>query len=308
MNSAKLRDRSNLVKQLATKAGFDYCGISSAEFLEQEAPKLENWLKNNNHGQMRYMENHFDKRLDPRILVPGAKSVISLMVNYYPEKEQSKNAPKISRYAYGDDYHKVIKDMLFSLFKQMKTAVGNIEGRVFVDSAPVLEKAWAKNSGLGWVGKNTNLIKPSAGSYFFLAEIISDLELEADGPIKDYCGTCTRCIDACPTDALATPYVLDAQKCISYFTIELKEAIPEWAKDKMENWMFGCDICQEVCPWNRFSKPHSNAALNEDYQRLEMSWKEWEELTENTFKEVFGKSAITRTGFHGIKRNLDFLT
>jgi len=307
MHSAKLKTQSETVKALAAQAGFNFCGIQIADFLEDDAPRLESWLTNNSHGQMRYMENHFDKRLDPRLLVPGAKSIISLMVNYYPKIEQQKDAPKISRYAYGDDYHTVIKNMLFQLFSEMKLQFGNIEGRVFVDSAPVLEKAWASKSGLGWIGKNTNLIRPSSGSYFFLAEIISDLELAPDGPIKDYCGTCTRCIDACPTDALATPYVLNAQKCISYFTIELREAIPVWAKGKMENWMFGCDICQEVCPWNRFSKPHSNPGLEEDPERLSMNTNEWHELTETTFSKVFGKSALTRTGFNGIKRNLTFI-
>lgn len=307
VDDIKKLENSQLIKQLAFECGFDFCGISDACFLEEEAPRLEQWLKNGYHGKMQYMENHFDKRLDPRLLVEGAKSVISLLFNYYPEKTQPEDsAYLISKYAYGSDYHYVVKDRLRTLVKQIQEKLGDFNARVFVDSAPVMDKVWAKRSGLGWVGKNANLITTTSGSFFFVAEIISDLALSADGPIKDYCGTCTRCIDACPTDALATPYVVDGSKCISYFTIELKEAIPESFKDSYDKWVFGCDICQDVCPWNRFSKPHN---VPEFEPRSFINWEkeEWEELTEALFIETFRNSAIKRTKWEGLKRNIAFV-
>lgn len=258
---------------------------------------------------MQYMENHFDKRLDPTILVPGAKSVISVLLNYYTHKKQSDpEAPKISTYAYGNDYHTVIKNKLNALIREMNSHIGDFTFRVFVDSAPVLDKAWAKKSGLGWIGKNANLINKEMGSFFFIAEIICDLDLEYDTAIKDYCGTCTACIDACPTDAIVEPYVVDGSKCISYFTIELKdEIIPKEFKGKMENWMFGCDICQDVCPWNRFSSQHTVDEFNPTTNVLDIGKNEWKELTEEIYKELFKQSPIKRTGFRGLKRNIDFL-
>jgi epoxyqueuosine reductase len=297
-----------LIKSEAKRLGFDYVGISKADFLEEEAPRLENWLNNNMHGEMSYMQNHFDKRLDPRLLVPGAKSVISLLLNYYPSGEQTDPAaPKISKYAYGKDYHLVIKKKLNGLLEFIRDNIGEVDGRAFVDSAPVLDKAWAKKSGLGWIGKNSNLINKSSGSFYFIAELIVDLELEYDGAVKDYCGTCTKCIDACPTDAIVAPYVVDGSKCISYFTIELKENIPTDVKGKFENWMFGCDICQDVCPWNRFSKPHAEPHFHANAELLNMKREDWVELTEETFKRVFKDSAVKRTKFVGLKRNIEFI-
>jgi epoxyqueuosine reductase len=297
-----------LIKTEAKRLGFDYIGISKAEFLEEEAPRLESWLNKNMHGQMSYMENYFDKRLDPRLLVPGAKSVISMLLNYYPSQEQQdKTAPRISKYAYGKDYHFVIKEKLNALLEFIKENIGDVGGRAFVDSAPVMDKAWAKKSGLGWIGKHSNLINKDSGSFFFIAELIVDLELEHDGPIKDYCGTCTKCIDACPTDAIIAPNVVDGSKCISYFTIELKESIPDDVKGKMDNWMFGCDVCQDVCPWNRFSKSHSEPHFEPGNGLLEFTKKDWEEITEETFRRVFKDSAVKRTKFSGLKRNIDFL-
>lgn len=299
---------SLLIKAEAKRLGFDYVGISKAGFLEEEAPRLENWLNQNMHGQMSYMQNCFDKRLDPRLLVPGAKSVISMLLNYYPSEEQNdKTAPKISKYAYGKDYHFVIKEKLNALLEFIKQNIGNIEGRAFVDSAPVMDKAWAKKSGLGWIGKNSNLINKQSGSFFFIAELIIDLDLDYDGPIKDYCGTCTKCIDACPTDAIVSPHVVNGSKCISYFTIELKESIPADVKGKFDNWMFGCDVCQDVCPWNRFSKPNTEPHFNAENGMLGFSKKDWEEITEETFKLVFKDSAVKRTKFSGLKRNIEFL-
>ncbi|MBX2845691.1 MAG: tRNA epoxyqueuosine(34) reductase QueG [Saprospiraceae bacterium] len=297
------------IKAEAHRLGFSFFGVSSAGFLEEDAPRLENWLNENRHGKMAYMANHFDKRLDPRLLVPGAKSVLSLMYNYYtPKKQADSKAPKLSQYAYGKDYHFVVKDKLKALAHFIDQNVGAFNGRVFVDSAPVLERSWAKKAGLGWIGKNTQLINNKAGSFFFLAEIICDLELEADGPIKDYCGTCTACIDACPTDAIVEPYKVDGSKCISYYTIELKEAvIPVNDQDKFENWMFGCDICQDVCPWNRFSTSHQTPEFEPHPDLLAMSASDWEELTEEVFQEFFRKSAVKRTGFKGLKRNINFL-
>lgn len=297
------------IAQKAYDLGFQFFGVSKAEFLEDEAGRLEKWLTNQQHGSMSYMENHFDKRLDPSLLVPGAKTVISLMYNYYTEDKQTdKQAPKISSYAYGEDYHHVVKDKLKELMAFITEHIGEVNGRVFVDSAPVLEKAWAKKSGLGWVGKHTNVINKQNGSFFFLAELISDLDLEADGPIKDYCGNCTACIDACPTDAITEPYKVDGSKCISYFTIELKqEIIPDEMAGKFDNWMFGCDICQDVCPWNRFSTPHKESRFLPKSELLDMNAREWQELTEDVFENLFNRSAVKRTKFNGLKRNIEFL-
>lgn len=307
MNQLKAK-HTDIVKREAARLGFDFCGISIAGFLEEEAKHLEQWLNSNYHGKMAYMANHFDKRLDPTKLVPGAKSVISLMINYYPSNQQlHSDAPKISKYAYGNDYHEVIKEKLKQLIETLRNEIGGIEGRAFVDSAPVLDKAWAKKSGMGWMGKNTNIINKKNGSFFFIAELITDLDLVPDSPVKDYCGTCNRCIDACPTDALIAPYQIDASKCISYLTIELKEQIPDNFKGKMEGWAFGCDVCQDVCPWNRFSKPHHHQALMPNEQLLSFSKDEWFELTEVVFKRVFSKSAVKRTGFKGLTRNLSFI-
>lgn len=299
---------AQFIKREAKALGFLSCGIAKAGFLEEEAPKLEEWLRQGRHGQMKYMENHFDKRLDPTKLVPGAKSVITLLFNYYSEeKQQDASAPKISQYAYGEDYHHVIKQKLRQLLERLRDNIGAIEGRVFVDSAPVMDKAWAQKAGLGWVGKNTNLIAKSTGSFFFIAEIILDLDLPADLPVADHCGSCTACIDACPTDALTAPYEIDGSKCISYATIELKEAIPTHFQGKMDGWMFGCDVCQDVCPWNRFARPSEEPAFRPSAELLEMNQRDWEELTEETFRRVFKKSAVKRTKFQGLQRNIRFL-
>lgn len=255
---------------------------------------------------MKYMENYFDKRLDPGLLVDGAKSVISLLYNYYPEKKQPENVPKISKYAYGKDYHEIIKEKLHEFLLTLKVKIGNINGRAFVDSAPVLDKAWAAKSGLGWIGKNSNLINKEQGSFFFIAELIIDVELEYDGPLKDYCGTCTRCIDACPTNAIVEPYIVDGSKCISYLTIELKEEIPNEFKDKMAGWTFGCDVCQDVCPWNSFSQPHNEPLFSND-KLLRFSEAEWHDMTEETFNVIFKHSAVKRTKYKGLKRNLQFI-
>lgn len=295
------------MKREAARLGFDFCGISKAEFLKDEAPRLEKWLKENKHGEMKYMENYFDKRLDPTLLVDGARSVISLMYNYYPSQKQNADAPKISKYAFGNDYHEVIKEKLTVFLNTLKEQIGDINGRAFVDSAPVLEKAWAAKSGLGWVGKNANLISKSHGSFYFLAELIVDVEMEYDGPIKDYCGTCTKCIDACPTQAIVEPYVVDGSKCISYLTIELKENIPADFKGKMDNWVFGCDVCQDVCPWNSFSTPHHEPLFNDNRNLLSWTENEWQELTEETFKIVFKQSAVKRTKYFGLLRNLRYI-
>jgi epoxyqueuosine reductase len=304
----KHRDTQS-IKRIAKELGFDYCGISKAGFLEKEAPRLENWLKANMHGKMSYMENHFDKRLDPRLLVPDAKSVISLLFNYYSSENQTDlNAPKVSKYAYGEDYHFVVKRKLKDFLSNIQDEIGEVSGRVFVDSAPIMDKAWAEKSGIGWIGKNANLINKKKGSFFFIAELILDLDLNPDSPDKDHCGTCTRCIDACPTNAIEKAYVVNGSKCISYLTIELKdEIIPTEFKGKMENWMFGCDICQDVCPWNRFSSPHNESSFNPNGKLLGMKKTEWEDLTEEVFQELFKKSAVKRTKFKGLKRNIDFL-
>lgn len=303
-------ERTRLLKEEAYRLGFDFVGIARAEQMTEEAHRLEAWLNQGAHGQMHYMENHFEKRIDPRQLVPGARSVVSLMYNYHTAEEQEDTtAPKISKYAYGKDYHFVIKRKLKDLLAYLRQEIGAVEGRCFVDSAPVLERDWAKRAGNGWVGKNTLLIHPKQGSYFFLAELIIDLDLEYDGPIKDYCGRCRRCIDACPTEAIAPEgYIVDGSKCISYFTIELKEAIPESYRGKFENWMFGCDICQEVCPWNRFSKPHAEPEFLPHEDLLKMTKRDWTEMTEEVFREVFRHSPVKRTKFQGLKRNIDFLT
>jgi len=300
---------SKLIKDEAKKLGFLFCGISKAEFLEDEAPRLESWLNKNMHGEMRYMENHFNKRLDPRLLVDGAKSVISMGLNYYTDNAQSDpSAPKISKYAYGQDYHTVIKDKLKRLLEIINEQIGEVGGRAFVDSAPVLDKAWAKKAGLGWIGKNSNLINQKTGSFFFLAELIVDIELEYDiEPTADHCGTCTRCIDACPTDAIVGPYVVDGSRCISYLTIELKNEMPREFKGKMENWMFGCDICQDVCPWNKFSVIHNEPAFDPHPVLLGLNRADLQEITEDVFQKVFKNSAVKRTKFTGLKRNIDFL-
>jgi epoxyqueuosine reductase len=308
MSSIIKSKNTAFVKSVAKSLGFMYCGVSKADFLEDEAKHLESWLKQGKHGKMTYMENHFDKRLDPRLLVDNAKSVVTLLFNYYtPDEQEDLEAPKISKYAYGEDYHFIIKDKLKSFMQEILQEIGEVNGRVFVDSAPVLDKAWAKKSGLGWMGKNTNIIHPKEGSFFFIAELILDLELEYDGPIKDYCGTCTKCIDACPTGAIE-PYKVDGSKCISYLTIELKdEIIPKEFSGKMENWMFGCDICQDVCPWNRFAKKHNEPRLDPHENLLKMSKADWEDLTEEIFREIFKKSAVKRTKLSGLKRNIKFL-
>ncbi len=298
---------SKFIKTEAQRLGFLSCGISKAGFLEDEAPRLERWLNNNHNGQMAYMANHFDKRLDPTLLVDGAKSVVSLLLNYYPQEFQSSERYKISKYAYGRDYHFVIKDKLKELLFAIQATIGEVSGRVFVDSAPVLDKAWAAKSGLGWIGKNSNLITQKVGSFYFIAELIIDLELEYDTITTDHCGTCTACIDACPTQAIVAPYVVDGSKCISYFTIELKDHLPQEMKGKFDDWMFGCDTCQDVCPWNRFSKPHKEPLLEANMELLSLTKNDWEELTQETFAKVFKDSPLKRAKFSGIRRNLDFL-
>jgi epoxyqueuosine reductase len=300
---------SSLIKKEAKKLGFMFCGISKAEFLEEEAPRLEAWLRKGMQGEMQYMENHFDKRLDPRLLVDGAKSVISLGLNYFTGKGQADPlSPKISKYAYGTDYHYVIKDKLKQLLQVINEKIGEVNGRAFVDSAPVLDKAWAKKAGLGWIGKNTNLISKKVGSFFFLAELIIDLELEYDvEPTADHCGTCTNCIDACPTEAIVAPYIVDGSRCISYLTIELKNEIPQEFKGKMDNWMFGCDVCQDVCPWNKFSVLNHEPAFSPHPDLLNLKSKDWADITEDVFQKVFKNSAVKRTKFSGLKRNISFL-
>ncbi|RIV25092.1 tRNA epoxyqueuosine(34) reductase QueG [Fibrisoma montanum] len=308
MNTATIR-HTQLIKHKALELGFDFCGIARADFLEDEAPRLETWLKNGMHGQMDYMANHFDKRLDPRLLVDDAKSVLTLLLNYYPEQRlpEGDDDYKLSKYAYGTDYHFVIKDKLKDLMAFIRTEIGEVGGRAFVDSAPVMDKAWAKRAGLGWVGKHTNLINREIGSYFFIGELILDLDLEPDSPMADYCGTCTRCIDACPTEAIVAPYVVDGSKCISYFTIELKEALPDDVRGKFNNWVFGCDICQDVCPWNRFARPHQTPEFAPHPDLTTFSRNDWEDITEEVFREVFRRSAVKRTKLEGLKRNIRFV-
>ena len=296
------------IKKEAKRLGFSFCGISKAGYLEEEAPHLESWLKNNMHGEMNYMENHFDKRLDPTLLVEGSKSVISLLYNYYPNTFQREDTFKISKYAYGEDYHFVIKDKLKDIVHFITDEIGEVSARVFVDSAPVLDRAWAKKSGLGWIGKNGMLINKNQGSFFFLAEVILDLELDYDNPVTDHCGTCRACLDACPTEAILPNKVVDGSKCISYFTIELKdEILPKEQAGKFNDWAFGCDICQDVCPWNRFSLGHNEPKFEPKEKLRNYSKSEWKELTEEIFQEIFKKSPVKRTKFKGLKRNIDFL-
>lgn len=298
---------TQFIKQKAHDLGFSYCGISQATFLEEEAPRLENWLKNNMHGEMNYMENHFDKRLDPRLLVPGAKSVVSLLLNYFPAEQQNPNSYKISKYAYGEDYHFVIKDKLKDLLHYINDEIGAVDGRVFVDSAPVLDKAWAAKSGLGWVGKNNNLIRKTEGSFFFVAELIIDLELQYDTATTNHCGSCTACIDACPTQAIESPYIVNGSKCISYLTIELKDAIPDEFSGKLDDWIYGCDVCQDVCPWNRFAKPNAEPLFKPKPTLIDYDKQQWNDLTNELFNEIFKKSAVKRTKFSGLVRNIAFL-
>jgi len=298
---------TELIKAEAKRLGFLSCGVSKAGFLEEEAPRLESWLNKNMQGEMAYMENHFDKRLDPTKLVPGSKSVISLLLNYFPNETQREDSFKISKYAYGTDYHFVIKDKLKELLYFIQSDIGDVHGRAFVDSAPVLDKAWAAKSGLGWMGKHTNLLTKQLGSFYFIAELIVDLELEYDTPVTDHCGSCTACIDACPTQAIVEPYVVDGSKCISYFTIELKNELPTEMSGKFDDWMFGCDVCQDVCPWNRFSKSHREPLFDPNPDLLSMSKTEWAEITEEVFQELFRKSAVKRTKFSGLKRNINFI-
>jgi len=290
------------------RLGFSHVGISQAGFLEDEAPRLEKWLAGNMHGKMAYMERWFDKRLDPRLLVDDAKSVISLLLNYFPEESQPEGVPKISKYAYGLDYHRVIKEKLRALLDYIRTAIGEVNGRAFVDSAPVLDRAWARKSGLGWVGKNSNLIHPRAGSFFFIAELIVDLDLDADGPMKDYCGTCNRCMEACPTQAIVEPFVVDGSRCISYFTIELKENIPDSFKGGYADWAFGCDVCQDVCPWNRFSKPTGEQQFLPKGESITHTENDWLEMTEEVFRQQFGESPLLRAGLEKMKENVRFIS
>lgn len=298
---------TQLIKTEAKRLGFLSCGISKAQFLEEEAPRLEKWLNKNMHGQMSYMQNHFDKRLDPTKLVEDSKSVISLLLNYYPEQTQTEDSYKLSKYAYGTDYHFVIKDKLKQLLAFINEEIGEVYGRAFVDSAPVLDKAWAAKSGLGWIGKHSNLLSQKTGSFYFIAELIIDLELDYDNPTTDHCGTCTACIDACPTQAIVEPYVVDGSKCISYFTIELKDELPSNMKDKFDDWMFGCDVCQDVCPWNRFSKPHNEPLFNPHPELLSMTKNDWQDITQDVFNKLFKNSAVKRTKFSGLQRNINFL-
>mgnify|MGYP005997700617 CR=1 FL=1 len=298
---------TNSIKTEAKRLGFLSCGISKADFLEEEAPRLEKWLNNNMHGEMSYMANHFDKRLDPRKLVEGSKSVISLLLNYYPDNTQLEDSYKISKYAYGQDYHHIIKGKLRQLQEFITEEIGEVHGRAFVDSAPVLDKAWAAKSGLGWVGKNSNLLTQQVGSFYFIAELIVDIDLEYDHAVTDHCGTCTACLDACPTQAIVEPYVVDGSKCISYFTIELKNELPNEMKGSFDDWMFGCDVCQDVCPWNRFSIPHNEPLFNPHPELLSMTKKDWEEITVDVFQKVFKKSAVKRTKYGGLTRNIEFL-
>lgn len=302
---------ASIIKSTAKRLGFDFCGIAKAGFLEEEAPKLEEWLNRNYNGEMGYLANHFDKRLDPTKLVEGAKTVVSLIYNYYPEQKlpETSNSIKLAKYAYGEDYHFVIRDKLNEFLEILRDEIGEIDGRGFVDSAPVMERQWAQKAGLGWLGKNSLLLNREIGSFFFLAELIIDLEVTPDTPLaKDYCGTCTACIDACPTDAIVDNGVIDGSRCISYLTIELKDAIPIEFKSQMENWAFGCDICQDVCPWNRFSKPHQEPKFQPHPELAEFTNRDWQEITEETFRKVFKKSAVKRTKLAGLKRNVDFLT
>jgi len=295
-----------IVKRLAKEQGFMACGISKADFLEEEATGLEQWLKHGYHGDMKWMENHFDERLDPRKLMPGAKSVISVLLNYFPEESQEAGTPKISKYAYGRDYHKVIRGKLKRMLQGIHEEIGEVHGRGFVDSAPVMDRAWARRSGLGWIGKHSLLLSKKSGSFYFIGELIVDLELDPDGPSTDHCGSCTACMDACPTQAIIAPTVVDSNKCISYLTIEYKKALPSEFQDKMDQWVYGCDTCQDVCPWNRFSKPHQEPDFNLREAIGKNGWQEWEEITHELWEEIMQGSAIRRTGYEGFMRNLNF--
>ena len=300
---------ANLIKAKAKKFGFQSCGISRADFLEEDAKPFESWLNKNYHGEMAYMENYFDKRVDPRLLVEGSKSVISVSYNYFPEEDLfGMDQLKISKYAYGEDYHDIIKEILREMVAELQEEIGHFQCRIFTDSAPILERSWARKAGIGWVGKNANLITKQTGSFYFLAEIICDLELQEDFETKDHCGSCRKCIDACPTDAIVSDRVIDGSKCISYATIELKNEIPASFKDKMEDWMFGCDICQDVCPWNRFAKPHQQEKFTPNNLLSTLEKSDWKELTQELFSEIFRKSPVKRTKFAGLKRNIEFLT
>jgi epoxyqueuosine reductase len=298
-----------LVRSFAAQLGFDYCGIAKAVQLDDDARRLEQWLNKGFNGSMQYMENYFDLRIDPSKLVPGAKSVITLLLNYFPAEQQNIDTSKVAKYAYGKDYHEVIRSKLKLLLQSIKENIGEIHGRGFVDSAPVLERSWAQKSGLGWIGKNGNLINKQSGSFFFIATLITDLDLDPDDPfVKDYCGTCTKCIDHCPTEAILPDKVIDGSKCISYFTIELKDALlPGAMKGKFDNWLFGCDVCQDICPWNRFSKPSNEINFTPTPEILNFTKNDWEELTEESFKTIFKDSPLKRTRFAGIKRNLKFI-
>ncbi len=297
------------IKAKALALGFDACGISAVRYLEKEAPRLEAWLKSGYQGGMTWMEQHFDKRLDPAKLMPGAKSVISVILNYFPDPshQQPEGAPKISKYAYGTDYHYVIKEKLAALLAFIQDEIGEVEGRAFVDSAPVMDRVWAQSAGLGWMGKHSLLLRKGSGSFFFIGELIVDLELPPDGPVTDHCGTCTKCIDACPTQAIVQPFVVDANKCISHLTIELKDAIPTHLRSDMDNWAFGCDVCQDVCPWNRFAQPHKTPAFAPTPGLLDMTATDWEEITSSIFKKRFKSSPIKRTGLKGMMRNVRFI-
>lgn len=296
-----LERHTERVKSIAVDLGFMNCRISKSEFLESEALHLENWLKSQAHGEMQYMENHFDKRLDPRLLVPGSKSVVSLAYNYFPKELNHSQSYKVSKYAWGEDYHLVIKEKLFEFVERIREEIGDVHGRVFVDSAPVLEKAWAVKSGVGWIGKNANVITKGSGSFFFLAELILDLELVPDSVVSDHCGTCTACIDACPTNAIVADHVVDGSKCISYFTIELKQAVPEEWKSKLDDWIFGCDVCQDVCPWNKFSKPHAEPRFDLKDSLRNKTKQDWLEMTEEVFMDQFGDSPLMRPGLKKIQ-------
>lgn len=302
-----LEYNSELIKLEAKRLGFLACGIAEATFLEDEAPKLEKWLKNNLHGEMNYMSNHFDKRLDPRLLVDDAKSVISVLYNYYPDKKQSEDTFKVSKYAYGVDYHFVIKEKLKALLYFINEKIGTVNGRAFVDSAPVMDKAWAVKSGIGWMGKNANVLTKKVGSFYFIGELIIDLKLAYDNPTTDHCGNCTACIDSCPTEAIIAPYIIDSKKCISYATIELKNEIPNFFNEKMDDWIYGCDVCQDVCPWNKFSIKHNEPLFETNKPWIDYTKKEWTEITQEVFNTQFKKSAIQRTKFKGLKRNIEFI-